>query len=189
MATQNPNDINPTPNQTSSGRPTPSTSGDPDKNQPGTRSMSGNHDRNDPGSRSASDDRDRNEHGSRGMLGDRDRDDDDGDSRSSSSEAERRAMSHHRDQLAYDFREMVSSAEALLQSTASYTGAEIREARDRLQAQLHAARDRSEDMAGSMCEMQQDLMERANECVHRHPWKCIAVAFVAGMCTAHRMRR
>lgn len=102
---------------------------------------------------------------------------------------ERDRMSEHREQLAYDFRELKASAEALLSSTRQYTGAEIQEARERLQEQLNAALHRSEEMGESVCDMKERLMERADECVHRHPWKCISVAFLLGLGTAHCMRR
>ena len=115
---------------------------------------------------------------------------------SSSADVERRNMSEdkerlseHKERLAYDFREMMSSAEALLRSTAKYTGAEVEEARNRLQQQVSAARDRSSEMNDSMREMKQRFASRTDECVHKHPWTCIGIAFVTGMVTAHCMRR
>ncbi|HLR78087.1 MAG TPA: DUF883 family protein [Burkholderiaceae bacterium] len=104
---------------------------------------------------------------------------------SSDADAERRAMREDRERLAYDFREMVSSAEALLHSTAKYTGAEIEEARERLQQQLDFARERSGDLKESVRDAGQHFASKADECVRQHPWQSVGVAFVLGMLFAH----
>src|SRR5690625_3112853 len=70
--------------------------------------------------------------------------------RLSDADDERRAVREDRERLAYDFKEMLSSAEALLKSTAKYTGAEVEEARARLQDQLDLARARSGDLRESV---------------------------------------
>lgn len=101
---------------------------------------------------------------------------------------ERREMRESKEQLAYDFKEMLSSAEALLRSTAKYTGAEVEEARTRLQQQLDLARDRSGDIGDSIRDTSQRLVECADECVQKHPWRCIGIAFIAGMVFAHCSR-
>lgn len=98
---------------------------------------------------------------------------------------ERREMRERKDQLAYDFQEMLSSADALLRSTAKYTGAEVEEARTRLQQQLDLAKERSGDMTESIRDAGQRFATRTDECVHKHPWTCIGVAFIAGMVMAH----
>lgn len=103
-------------------------------------------------------------------------------------EHERRAVRENRERLAYDFREMVSSAEALLRSTAKYTGAEIDEARARLQEQLDMARERSGDMRETVRDTGQRLAAQADECVRSHPWQSVGAAFVAGMVFAHCTR-
>jgi|SRR5690554_4714219 len=104
---------------------------------------------------------------------------------SSDTRRERRAMHDDRDRLVYDFKEMVSSAEALLRSTAKYTGAEVEDARERLQQQLDLARDRSGDVKETIRDAGQELMSRTDECVHKHPWQCIGIAFIAGMVFTH----
>lgn len=108
-------------------------------------------------------------------------------SRADSSQ-ERNEMRENKERLAYDFKEMLSSAEALLRSTAKYTGAEVDEARERLQAQLDLARERSGDVKESIRDTGQLFATRADECVHKHPWQCIGIAFVAGMIFTHCTR-
>lgn len=102
---------------------------------------------------------------------------------------ERHAMQEQKEQLAYDFKEMLASAEALLRSTAKYTGAEVEEARNRLQQQLEAARERSSEMTESVRDAGQCFAMNADKCVHKHPWACIGAAFAIGMGIAHCMRR
>lgn len=106
-----------------------------------------------------------------------------------SASQERRDMQEQKEQLAYDFKEMLSSAEALLRSTAKYTGAEVEEARHRLQQQLAAARERSSEVKESVRDAGQRFASNADECVHKHPWTCIGAAFVIGMGVAQCMRR
>lgn len=107
----------------------------------------------------------------------------------STADQERRALHEHKERLAYDFKEMLASAEALLRSTAKYTGAEVEEARMRLQQQLDAARERSGDMSESIRDAGQRFATKTDECVHTHPWTCIAAAFALGMGVAHCSRR
>lgn len=102
---------------------------------------------------------------------------------------ERRDMEQQKERLAYDFKEMLSSAEALLRSTATYTGAEIEEARSRLHQQLEAAREKSGEMTESVRDAGQRVAASADECVRKHPWTCIGAAFVLGMGVAQCMRR
>lgn len=97
-------------------------------------------------------------------------------------------MQESKERLAYDFKEMLSSADALLRSTAKYTGAEVEEARTRLQEQLDLARERSGDVKESIRDAGQLFATRTDECVHKHPWTCIGIAFVAGMVMAHCSR-
>lgn len=113
----------------------------------------------------------------------------DTDKKNPTTSQERHDMREQKERLAYDFKEMLSSAEALLRSTAKYTGAEVEEARDRLQQQLEAARERSEQMTDSVREAGQRFATNADECVHKHPWTCIGAALVIGMGIAHCMRR
>lgn len=101
---------------------------------------------------------------------------------------ERSEMRENKERLAYDFKEMLSSAEALLRSTAKYTGAEIEDARERLQGQLDMARNRSGDVKESIRDAGQLFATRTDECVHKHPWQSIGIAFVAGMIFAHCTR-
>lgn len=101
---------------------------------------------------------------------------------------ERNEMRESKERLAYDFKEMLSSAEALLRSTAKYTGAEVEEARERLQAQLDMARDRSGDVKESIRDAGQLFATRTDECVHKHPWQSIGIAFIAGMVFSHCTR-
>lgn len=112
----------------------------------------------------------------------------DTDGTRSDTRQERQEMRENKDRLAYDFKEMLSSAEALLRSTAKYTGAEVEEARERLQEQLDLARERSGDMKESIRDAGQMFATRTDECVHKHPWTCIGIAFVAGMIFTHCTR-
>lgn len=103
-------------------------------------------------------------------------------------EQERQKMEQNKQRVAFDARELVSSAEAVLRSTADYSGAEIEEARMRLRQQLDMAQDWAGEWTDAARMKYQRAVEMTDERVHEKPWTFIGVAFAVGMVMGHCMR-
>jgi ElaB/YqjD/DUF883 family membrane-anchored ribosome-binding protein len=82
----------------------------------------------------------------------------------------------HRRRVRRDVRKLIASSEDLLRSTASYTGAEVQEARLRLQQQLDAARSGVEDWRDSAAEALHRRYDETEEYVRDHPWRVAGMA-------------
>ena len=85
-------------------------------------------------------------------------------------EQDRAEMDRQKERVAFDMSELVAGTEALLRATASYTGAEIEVARERLRAQLDSAKEQA---------------QRWNGLAHEHPWRMLAVAGAVGVVVGH----
>ena len=90
-------------------------------------------------------------------------------------------VSEKRDEVAANLRELIDSADELLRSTASYSGAEIEAARGRLKAQLELARMEARDYRNTLKESYRAVSEATDQCVHEHAWKAVCVAGVVGL--------
>lgn len=81
-------------------------------------------------------------------------------------------------------RELVSGTENLLRSTASYGGAEIEAARDRLKHQLDAARIQVRDRGRHAWRRAREVSAATDGYVHENAWKTIAGAVLVGALAA-----
>ena len=78
----------------------------------------------------------------------------------------------------------MSGTENLLRSTASYGGAEIEAARDRLKHQLDAARVQVRDRGRHAWRRAREVSAATDGYVHENAWKTIAGAVLVGALTA-----
>lgn len=90
-------------------------------------------------------------------------------------------VSEKRDEVATNLRELIDSADELLRSTASYSGAEIEAARGRLKNQLELARVEAGNYRHSLKESYRAVSDATDQCVHEHAWKAVCVAGVIGL--------
>ena len=97
-------------------------------------------------------------------------------------------MVRQKERVAFDLKELIAGTEALLQSTASYTGAEIEDARGRLREQLSKAKDEASRLNTAALERARQLSEATDEYVHEHPWRLLAAAALVGVVVGHCLR-
>lgn len=90
-------------------------------------------------------------------------------------------MYRQKDQVAFDLKELIASTQALLNSTASYTGAEIEEARGRLKSQLESAQEQAMRWNDLARETYRQASEATDEYVRTHPWPLLGAAAVLGI--------
>jgi len=93
----------------------------------------------------------------------------------------RNSASDSQGDVAASFNELIASAEELLRSTASYSGAEIEAARGRLKNQLELARQRAAGYENTLRDGYRMVSDAADKCVHEHAWKALGVAALAGL--------
>jgi len=86
-----------------------------------------------------------------------------------------------RDEVAANLKELISSADELLRSTASYSGAEIEAARSSLKNQLDLARKEAGNYRHTITHTYHAISDAADECVHQHAWKAVCIAGVVGL--------
>lgn len=94
-------------------------------------------------------------------------------------------MHRQKERVAFDMKELVASTEALLRSTASYTGAEIEEARERLRRQLETAKEEGNRWNTLAREKVQHASAVTDEYVHEHPWRLLGLVAIAGAIAGH----
>ncbi|MGB3291141.1 MAG: DUF883 family protein [Burkholderiaceae bacterium] len=85
-----------------------------------------------------------------------------------------------KEDLAYDTRDLIAGTEALLRSTASYTGAEIEAARENLRQQLDAAKKETWRLNRVAAEKISRASMMADEYAHDNPWRLLGAAALAG---------
>lgn len=90
-------------------------------------------------------------------------------------------VAEKRDELASSFKDLISSADELLRSTASYSGAEIEAAREKLKLQLELARMEAGDYRRTLKEGYRAVSQATDECVHQHAWKAVFTAGIVGL--------
>ncbi|MFT0548871.1 DUF883 family protein [Allopusillimonas ginsengisoli] len=91
------------------------------------------------------------------------------------------------EQVKASFNNLVASAEDLLKTTASYSGAEVQAARDKLRLQLDMAGRQLDDYRGTIEERLCHTVKAGERCIREHPWKSVGLAAVAGMIWAKLM--
>lgn len=78
-------------------------------------------------------------------------------------------------------QQLLASAEELLRTTASYSGAEIEAARGRLKQQMEVAQEQMGSYGEVMKDRYHELCEKTEECVRSHPWKALGAAALIGL--------
>ena len=86
-----------------------------------------------------------------------------------------------KNRLAEDFDTLVSDAEALLKSTATYSGESLVAARGKFQDTLNQFRGRVSDARGAAVGKINHAATATHEYVHENPWKVVGAAVVAGV--------
>lgn len=104
-----------------------------------------------------------------------------------------RDMFHPSDSSTRSMRDLISGTEALLRSTASYSGSEIESARDKLKLQLDAAREQAKGWERAAWERAREVSHATDEYVHENAWKTVAgaalIGLLAGACLMSDHRR
>jgi ElaB/YqjD/DUF883 family membrane-anchored ribosome-binding protein len=96
-------------------------------------------------------------------------------------EKQRRNLARQKEQVGFDLKDLLASTEALLRSTASYTGAEIDETRERLRSQI----DKAREQAGVWNEAVKERGRVTDTYVREHPWELLGLAAIAGIIAGH----
>jgi|SRR5262245_6470320 len=86
-----------------------------------------------------------------------------------------------KNQLSSDFNALVSDAEALLKSTASYSGEAVNEARTRFQDSLNYFKGRIADTQSAAMAKFDRAATTTQTYVHDNPWKVVGVAAAIGV--------
>jgi len=79
------------------------------------------------------------------------------------------------------FKELLEGADALLRSTAAYTGEEIGSARGRLKSRLHQARHAARDWERRAVDGYRHASAGTDSYVRDHAWKTIGAAALVGL--------
>ena len=93
-----------------------------------------------------------------------------------------------KERVAFDLKDLVAGTEELLRSTASYTGAEIEEARRRLRNQLDMARDTATVWNQAAVERYRHATDATDEYVRDRPWTFVAVALAVGIAAGYCLK-
>jgi ElaB/YqjD/DUF883 family membrane-anchored ribosome-binding protein len=95
-----------------------------------------------------------------------------------------------RDQLVDDFAAVLSEAEDMLKKASQETGDRARDQRAQVEAKLHAAKLRLQEMQGDAVDRARDAARATDDYVHDNPWQAVgaaaAVGFVVGMLMTRR---
>ncbi|NYT35900.1 DUF883 domain-containing protein [Allopusillimonas soli] len=83
---------------------------------------------------------------------------------------------------------LIVSAQDLLEMTASYSGAEIEAARDRMKLQLHLARMQLEDYGSGLQSQLCAAAKQGEQCIRDNPWKSVGIAALFGILLGKCMR-
>lgn len=86
-----------------------------------------------------------------------------------------------RAQVETNVRELLSGAEELLRTTASYSGAEIEAARSRLKGQLDAVREQTDWYEQLVSDNYRRISEATDKYVRNHAWQTIGAAAALGV--------
>ncbi len=92
-------------------------------------------------------------------------------------------MSRQKERVAFDVKDLVAGAEALLRSTAAYTGEEIEGARVKLQSQLQSVQDEAREWSQLTKDQCGEFADIADEYVHDHPWRLLGIVAALGLVT------
>ena len=86
-----------------------------------------------------------------------------------------------KEKLVQDLRVVVADAEDLLRATAGQAGEKVSAARERIQENLAAAKERLAVAQENMIAKTRQAASVTDEYVHENPWKAVGIAAGAGL--------
>lgn len=86
-----------------------------------------------------------------------------------------------KDKLLQDMRIVVNDAEELLRATAGQAGEKVSAARDRIQANLAAAKTKLEEAERIIMDKTKQAATATDQYVHENPWKAVGVGAGIGL--------
>ena len=86
-----------------------------------------------------------------------------------------------RDKIKGDLKAVLSDMDEYLRATASQTGEKIGAIRERLQEQMHRAKDRLADTREIVVDKTKEAAKATDEYVHDNPWRAVAIAGGVGL--------
>ena len=86
-----------------------------------------------------------------------------------------------RDRLKSDLKTVIADMEEYLRATASQTGEKIGVIRERLQEQMHKAKDRLADTREVVVDKTKVAARATDEYVHDNPWRAVGIAAGVGL--------
>lgn len=93
---------------------------------------------------------------------------------------QRQQVLAQRDRVATDIKELLADTEGLLRATASYTGAELDDARAKLRVRIDQARAQAHDWEGVATQKYRDAAAATETYVQQNVWKSLGLAALAG---------
>lgn len=100
-------------------------------------------------------------------------------------ESHKADITKQKERVAFDIKDLIEGTEALLRSTASYTGAEIENARASLRSQLESAKQESGRWRSVATARVTEASARADDYAHENPWKLLGIAAIVGLVAGH----
>jgi len=86
-----------------------------------------------------------------------------------------------RDKIKGDLKAVLTDMDEYLRATASQTGEKIGAIRERLQEQMHRAKDRLADTKEIVVDKTKEAAKATDEYVHDNPWRAVAIAGGVGL--------
>lgn len=90
--------------------------------------------------------------------------------------SDRRAMQRSRKRLNNDLKNLIADTEDLLRATASHTGTEVEQGRQRLRRQLETMREHTDDWRDNALETFREARVGAERQVREHPLRVAGIA-------------
>lgn len=88
--------------------------------------------------------------------------------------------SSSRDRITQNFRDLVNDADALLKSTAAYTGEGYDAARARMTERLDSAKSALYDLEGRAVDRYREASACTENYVRANPWQAVGIAVAVG---------
>ena len=85
-----------------------------------------------------------------------------------------------RDRITQNFRDLVNDAEALLKSTAAYTGEGYEAARARVTNRIETAKGAIMDLEGRALDRYKEASASTETYVRANPWQAVGIAVAVG---------
>lgn len=85
-----------------------------------------------------------------------------------------------RDRVAQNFRDLVNDAEALLKSTAAYTGEGYEAARSNVVNRIETAKGTIQDLEGRAIDRYKEASASTETYVRANPWQAVGIAVAVG---------